>query len=296
MEQRNNLILLTVAMTLIVGLVFSQSYPLPNHMSPYDMANWVIRSGHIASGTATPPTGSVQPGCLYVDESIATQPQLWRYSGSNWYLISGGTRKHSELQELDYASSGHTGFAASSQIPTNASFTLSGLAEKNFSGLTNKPTNASYTLSGLAEKEFANLTGKPTNASYTLTGLSEKNFSSLTNKPTTLAGYGITDGTLQASFAADVATLALHMADNFDPHGSEMTVSEQLNIGSGSFTVDTYSEDDGVYVISATETKLLGYLRIIEVEDYTDNAAAITAGLATGTLYHDASGVVRIVY
>ena len=285
MKQRNNLILLTVVMTLIVGLVFSQSYPLPTHMSPYDIANWVIRSGHIASGTATPPTSSVQPGCLYVDESIATQPQLWRYSGSNWYLISGGTRKHSELQQLDYASSGHTGFAASSQIPNNASFTLSGLGEKNYSSLTGRPTNASYTLSGLSEKNFASLTGKPTNASYTLTGLSEKNFSSLTSKPTTLAGYGITDGTLQASFTADVATLALHMADNFDPHGSEMTISEQLYIGSGSFTVDTYSEDDGVYVISASETKLLGYLLISDVEEHADNAAAVTAGLAVGTVY-----------
>ena len=285
MKQRNNLIILTIVLAMTVGLVFSQSYPLPAHMSPYDLANWVIRNGHIATGTTTPPTAIVQPGSFYIDESIATQPQLWRFDGSNWYIISGGTRKHSELQELDYASSGHTGFAASTQIPNNASFTLSGLSEKNYSSLTNRPTNASYTLTGLAEKEFANLTGKPTNASYTLTGLSEKNFSSLTNKPTTLAGYGITDGTLQASFTADVATLALHMADNFDPHGATMTITEKLSVGSGSFTVDTYSEDDGVYVVSASETKLLGYLVISEVEEHADNAAAIAAGLATGTVY-----------
>jgi hypothetical protein len=69
-------------------------------------------------------------------------------------------------------------------IPNNASFTLSGLGEKDFSSLTGKPTNASYTLASLSEKLYESLDGKPTNASYTLASLSEKLYNNLDGKPT----------------------------------------------------------------------------------------------------------------
>jgi len=51
------------------------------------------------------------------------------------------------------------------EIPTNASFSLSGLSEKSYNSLTDKPfipSNNSFTLAGLAEKSYNSLTDKPT--------------------------------------------------------------------------------------------------------------------------------------
>lgn len=46
--------------------------------------------------------------------------------------ISGGSENHSELNELDYASSGHTGFASSAELALKAD--LNGNEEENFTG------------------------------------------------------------------------------------------------------------------------------------------------------------------
>jgi hypothetical protein len=279
MNKNNNYLILAIIAIFSACVLYGQSYTLPTYLSPKDVAEWTITGGFIATGSGTPTiTAGIATGSLYIDTADINALDLYRFNGSAWGLVSGGTRTHSQLDGLSFATSGHTGFASAAAIPNNASFTLTGLSEKNFSSLTGKPTNASYTLTGLSEKNFSSLTGKPTNASYTLTGLSEKNFSSLTNKPTTLSGYGITDGALNASLTA-------HVASTTDPHGSTMTVTDELRVGSGAFTVDTYSDEDGVYVISATETKVLGYLKVLDVSEYVDNAAAIAGGLATGTIY-----------
>lgn len=71
-------------------------------------------------------------------------------NGYDWTTATG-LSSHSLLFELDFSSSGHTGFASSGAIPNNASFTLNGLAEKDFHNLTGKPTSASYTFSGLSD-------------------------------------------------------------------------------------------------------------------------------------------------
>ena len=52
----------------------------------------------------------------------------------------GGVSDHSLLTNLDYALSGHTGFAASTDLPNNASFTLAGLGEKSYWSLTGLPS------------------------------------------------------------------------------------------------------------------------------------------------------------
>ena len=76
-----------------------------------------------------------------------------------WTSVAGvGSMSHVTLSDLDYAGSGHTGFAASSDldsyqpiasmseyaldtdIPNNASFTLADLSEKSYSSLTDRPT------------------------------------------------------------------------------------------------------------------------------------------------------------
>lgn len=260
MKQRNNLIILSFVLAASLTIsIFAQSYSVPSPISAYDVAVWTNRGSFIASGSASP-TGIASEGALYADTTVATLPVLYRYGGSGWQPISGGTRKHSELEELAFADSGHTGFASEAAIPNNASFTLVGLGEKNFSSLTGKPTNASYTLSGLYEKDFANLTGKPTNASYTLTGLSEKNFASLTNKPTTLAGYGITDAALDASLTAHIATYDLHVADQVDPHGATMTVSDEITIGSGTITARIDNPEDGV-------VRIASYIQLVYATD-----------------------------
>jgi hypothetical protein len=52
----------------------------------------------------------------------------------------GGVSDHSLLTNLDYTLSGHTGFAASTDLPNNASFTLAGLGEKSYWSLSDLPT------------------------------------------------------------------------------------------------------------------------------------------------------------
>ncbi len=271
MKAKHNLIILFIIFAACACIsLYGQSYSVPSPISAYDVAVWTYRGAFIASGSATP-TGTASEGALYADVTIATQPTLFRYSGSAWQPISGGTRKHSELEELAFADSGHTGFASEAAIPNNASFTLSGLSEKDFANLTGKPTNASYTLSGLSEKDFSSLTGKPTNSSYTLSGLSEKDFSSLDNTPTTLSGYGITDAATDASLTADVASLADHIADNYDPHGATMTISETLTVGVGSPTVTIDNPSEGV-------ARVASYAQLVSV------SAAPTSALASDVI------------
>lgn len=122
---KNNKIILTVfILTLLGTMLVAQSYPLPS-LSPYDLAVWTINGGFIASGTAEP-TAATEEGRLYVDTATPTKPILYRYTDGDWAVISGGASKHSELEELDYDSSGHTGFASAQDL---ASFTFGQLNE-----------------------------------------------------------------------------------------------------------------------------------------------------------------------
>lgn len=71
----------------IVVTVLPQTYETPA-LSPRDIVNWANRGGFVASGTGDP-TGAVATGSLYVDNTDANQPKLWRYNGSAWAQLSG---------------------------------------------------------------------------------------------------------------------------------------------------------------------------------------------------------------
>jgi len=197
------LILLVMALSFVVmyiPLLDAQTFPMPDRLSPYDIAEWTLRCGFIASGTVEP-TAVANEGQLYWNNATPTAPVLWIMHDNLWRKgtssYASGTIPHDSLVGLDYDASGHTGFARDTDIPNNASFTIAGLGSKEWSSLDGAPTNASYTLLLLSEHSFNSLTDKPTSADYTLLGLGEKNWSSLDGAPTnasyTLAGLSEQD-------------------------------------------------------------------------------------------------------
>jgi len=179
--------ILIIALLLTVTIAHAQTFSLPENLSSYDVADWVLHSGFIASGTYDP-TSVASNSQLYLNVATPTAPILWASWDGSWQKITSsfasGTVTHAALLDLDYDASGHTGFAATADIPNNASFTLNALGEKEWSSLDGAPTNASYTLLLLSEHSFNSLTDKPTSADYTLAGLGEHSFDSLTDKPT----------------------------------------------------------------------------------------------------------------
>lgn len=193
MKQRNNLIVLSFVLVATLGIsLFAQSYSVPSPISAYDVAVWANRGGFIASGSAVP-SAVASEGALYIDNTVATQPILYRYGSGSWAVVagggSGGVSTHSQLLGLDFADSGHTGFASE-------------------------------------------------------------------------------------------AALDEHIADQIDPHGASMTVSQEITIGDPTATQTVYidSPSNGV-------ARIVGKWLITDTPEYADNAAAISGGLATGTLY-----------
>ncbi len=110
-----------------------------------------------------------------------------------WTAVAGvGSMSHATLSDLDYAGSGHTGFAASSDlaayqpiasmndyaldtdIPNNASFTLTGLGEKSYWNLTDHPTFGTMASETATDYlKVADLPPIPNNASFSFAGLSD---------------------------------------------------------------------------------------------------------------------------
>ena len=110
-----------------------------------------------------------------------------------WTAVAGvGSMSHATLSDLDYAGSGHTGFAASSDlaayqpiasmsdyaldtdIPNNASFTLTGLSEKSYWSLTDLPTFGTMASETATDYlKVADLPPIPNNASFSFAGLSD---------------------------------------------------------------------------------------------------------------------------
>lgn len=124
-KQRNNFIALSsiFAITLAVS-IFAQSYSVPSPISAYDVAAWANRGGFIASGTAAP-SAAASEGALYIDNTNATQPILHRYGSGAWAIVAGGggggsgVSTHSLLLGLDFATSGHTGFASETALASH---------------------------------------------------------------------------------------------------------------------------------------------------------------------------------
>ena len=182
---------------LVSCIALAQTYTRPDNLSVGGVADWVMISGHIASGTVDP-TSAVDEGALYVNVATPTAPVLWRRGASDWYVVAGGgtpgTTDHSALDNLDFASSGHTGFVATQTVID------------------------------------------------------------LDNE------------------------LTVHIASGTDPHGANMTITESLTIGSGAASFEWIY--DGTILTASGATLLLK-----NIDSYADNDAAITGGLATGTLY-----------
>ena len=120
-KSNKNLTMILFAFVVVALAAFSQSYSVPTYLSPKDVAEWVIAGGQIASGSAIPTaTESIDTGSLYVDVSTPTAPVLYRFDGSDWQAMSSA--------------------GSSEDVPNNASFTLLGLGEKDFSSLDSTPT------------------------------------------------------------------------------------------------------------------------------------------------------------
>lgn len=114
----------------------STLYPWPTNWSFYGLASWSMPL--VASGTSLPADANAHPGDLFINTATAAAPTLWRRGASTWVLMSGassgsGVSSHSALTQLDFASSGHTGFAAAATLtahmaeqtnPHGASMTL----------------------------------------------------------------------------------------------------------------------------------------------------------------------------
>lgn len=123
MKQRNNLIVLSFVLVATIGIsLFAQSYSVPSPISAYDVAAWANRGGFIASGTAAP-SAAAPEGALYIENAVATQPTLYRYGSGAWAIVAGGggsgVSTHSLLLGLDFAASGHTGFASETALASH---------------------------------------------------------------------------------------------------------------------------------------------------------------------------------
>lgn len=90
---------------------------------------------------------------------------------------------------------------------------------------------------------------------------------------------------------ADSDTVLAHLAAIQDPHGAIMGVSEQVTIGdpAGVHYGDIDFPQPGLARIASNA-------QLLEMPQYESNVSASAGGLASGTLYRNASGVVLIVY
>lgn len=208
MKQRNNLIILSFVLAVTLGIsLFAQSYSVPSPISAYDVARWASRGGFIASGTAAP-SAVASEGALYVDNTVATQPTLYRYGSGAWHIVAGGgaggVATHSELAGLSFADSGHTGFAS------------------------------------------------------------------------------------EAALLAHIATYGLHVADQSDPHGATMTVSQGLTIGDPTATDSAYIDSPATGVV-----RIASYIQLIfatETPAISSKGVTLWADNASKCVYlHDGS-------
>ena len=94
--------------------IASTASAAPSFWSFGDILDFITIGGHIASGVGALPAVA-SAGTRYTDLSVATAPVDYRSNGSSWVLVSG-VSTHSYLTGLDFAGSGHTGFASAGAI------------------------------------------------------------------------------------------------------------------------------------------------------------------------------------
>lgn len=95
-NKNNSLLTLLVAFIVTISVVFGQTYNYPSRFSGYDVAEWNMRGGHIASGTFSP-TSVASEGALFYDISTPSVPILYRYSSSGWSLAGGSGGESASL-------------------------------------------------------------------------------------------------------------------------------------------------------------------------------------------------------
>ncbi len=215
MKNRDEKVFYTVFMIAVIAIAAAATAATPPaNLSLKGIADWAIVGGHISSGTgALPAVGAA--GERYTDISTPTSPVDYRSDGSAWRVISGGsggtgTSDHAALSNLDYAGSGHTGFAAASDL-----------------------------------------------GDY--------------QPVASMADYAL-DSNLDA-----------HTADQTDPHGASMTVSQSLVVGSG-------TAEDVYYERISTGVARIASFVVVPPE------ATAPASLATGTLWFNSGTGKLCVY
>lgn len=91
---------------LVSCIASAQTYARPGNLSVGGVADWVMISGHIASGTVDP-TSAVDEGALYVNVATPTTPVLWRRGASDWYVVAGGGTTGDLQAHIDTATDPH---------------------------------------------------------------------------------------------------------------------------------------------------------------------------------------------
>jgi hypothetical protein len=266
MKNTNSLAVIFIVMICAVAIYGSD----PANMSLRGLIDWTTIGGHIASGTGALPAVATE-GARYTDVSTPATPLDYRSTNGAWALITGGTSSgvstHSELTNLDYDSSGHTGFASPADIPGNASFTLNGLSDA--------PARA-----GEAYKVLA-VNGAESGYEWVVatSGSGVATHSDLGNLDFSNAGH---TGFASSGVALAVtASEANHEADTVDPHGANPVFTETITIGSG--TVDAAISRTGTATIT-----IASYVRLLPI------IASPSGDTSTGTLWMDATGTVYI--
>ncbi len=161
---RNAVVLILVGIT---SLAFSASLPF---YSIGDLADWVERGGHVASGTGSLPA-TASEGMRYIDKASIASPVEYLYASGAWRALSTagspGVTNHALLSNLDFSSSGHTGFASEAALGSESANRIA----SDLAAIASIPNNASFTYDGLSG-------AKPTAGSYSHSGLQNLDFSS----------------------------------------------------------------------------------------------------------------------
>jgi len=152
------------------GISASDLYP------PSTARSWGAMASYsqplIASGPTLPPVASASIGELFIDVATAGSPTIYRKATSSWEALSSsgsGVSTYSELTNLGFAESGHTGFASASLLASDVASLAAHLASSTDPhGATMTITDTLAVGSGTADCSISRLkTGTIMIASYT---------------------------------------------------------------------------------------------------------------------------------
>lgn len=175
-------------------------------------------------------------------------------SGTEWATVSGGTTNHSTLSNLDYASSGHTGFQPAGDYATNADLTT---ASGNI--VSQIPTDYYTqgqvdTISGAINTDLTDHTSDAT-IHFTEASIDHSAIDNLS-----FAASGHTGFASSASLTSVSGSLQTQIDDKFDSAGGTISgnvvIEGNLTVTGTEFIqhVETVEIDDNLLLINANET------------------------------------------